>query len=299
MDKLTVNSYAKVNLFLSVLKKRRDNYHSLQTIFERISLCDKLIMRDRADGRIVFTCSDNRLPSDERNLAVKAALAIQRLAGKGRGATIRLIKKVPLGSGMGGGSSNAAHVLTGLNKLWGLRLPLAKIVSIASQIGSDVPFFVYNRSFAWASGRGERVKPLSALKNKVLWHVIAAPDINVSTPLIYSHWDKLSSGKNSRLSGLTRPASNAKLISLAFKEKDAFSLSQIVFNSLELVTEDLYPQVGRLKRSFASLGVKTILMSGSGPAVFGIVSTRKEAAAVAKQLKDRYRVKFAVVARTV
>jgi 4-diphosphocytidyl-2-C-methyl-D-erythritol kinase len=296
---LTLNSYAKVNLYLSVRNKRPDNFHSIETLFERISLCDRIVLQARADKRIVFCCNDPALPAGSENLAVKAALLLSKAYGLHTGVTIKLLKRIPVGAGMGGGSSNAATVLLGLNKLWGLRLSRPKLVSLAAQIGSDVPFFVYNCRFARATGKGDCIKPLLVPRSHVLWHVIAVPNIYVSTPLIYKHWDKLSASKNFDTSRLTRQVSNVKLISLALRRKDLSGVGHGLFNSLEAVTMDLYPQVGAVKHALSSIGVKTILMSGSGSSFFGIVSSQKEAEVFGRKLKMKHRLWHVFVAHTV
>jgi 4-diphosphocytidyl-2-C-methyl-D-erythritol kinase len=296
---LTLKSYAKLNLFLSVRHKRPDSFHAIETVFERISLSDRIVLRPRADGKIVFRCNDPSLPGGAGNLAVKAALLLSRTYRVRAGVTITLSKRIPVGAGMGGGSGNAATVLSGLNKLWGLRLPRPELAKLAAQIGSDVPFFIYNCRFALATGRGDRIRPLPELGRRVLWHVIAVPGIHVSTPLIYKHWDKLSASKNSDTSRLTRRASNAKLIILALGKNDLPGLGSALFNSLEAVTTDLYPRVGAVKQALAAAGVKYHLMSGSGSAFFGIVSSRKEADAFSRKLKKDNRLWHVFVASTV
>jgi 4-diphosphocytidyl-2-C-methyl-D-erythritol kinase len=299
VNKLAINSYAKVNLFLSVKNKRPDGYHTIESIFERISLCDRINIEKRSDKRIVLRCSDPGLPSGKNNLAVKAALLLSRRYGITKGVTIDLLKRIPTGAGMGGGSSNAAAVLSGLNKLWDLGLSEKQLVHLAAEIGSDVPFFVYNCSFALVKGRGDLIKPLPVPPKVRLWHVIVVPKIQVSTPLIYKHWDKLDSSKKISVSMLTRPASDAKLILLALNRQGPdFGLSGL-FNSLEAVTMGLYPRVLAAKQAFSGLGIKTILMTGSGSAVFGIVSSRKEAAAFSKKLKAQNRFWRIFVASTV
>ena len=299
MNKLAINSYAKVNLFLSVKNKRPDGYHSIESLFERISLCDRIKLEKRSDKRIVLRCSDPGLPSGKNNLAVKAALLLSGRYGIKKGVTIDLLKRIPTGAGMGGGSSNAAAVLSGLNKLWNLDLSQRQLGGLAAKIGSDVPFFVYNCSFALCEGRGDLIRPLPLLSKRRLWHVIVVPKVHVSTPLIYKHWDKLRANKKISASVLTRPASDAKLILLALNRQRPDFGSSGLFNSLEAVTIGLYPQVQDAKQALAASGIKTILMTGSGSAVFGIVSSRKEALAFSKQLKAQNRFWSIFVASTV
>jgi len=296
---LTLDSFAKLNLYLSVHSKRRDGFHSINTIFERISLCDRIILKDRSDARIVCSCSGQPLPVDSRNLAVRAAQILSQRYAPDKGAAIRLIKRVPQGAGMGGGSSNAASVLLGLNRLWKLGLSLEQLSSVAARIGSDVPFFVHTCRFALARGRGELIKPVTGLRKRLLWHVIVVPGLHVSTPLIYKQWDKLRANKNIDISRLTRPSSGAKLMILALQKKGRRELAKALFNSLETAALHTYPGLAEVPRAFAGLGISDILMSGSGSAFFGIVSSRKEAGRISRQLKKHHASWHVFVARTV
>ncbi len=279
MDRLTLNSYAKVNLYLAVLNKRQDNYHNLSTVFERISLSDKIILKTRSDNRINFICNSVDLPKDpSRNLAYQAAKLLQETFKIPQGADIRLIKRIPVGSGLGGGSSNAAFVLLGLNKLWKLGLKPDKLACLGAKIGADVPFFIYETPFGLGEGRGDKVKPLNFNKLK-LWHILIVPKLHVSTPLIYKKWDKLTSLR------LTIPYSGAKILISALRKKDLSLIGKTLFNSLEAVTIRLYPKVSLVKKRLKFAGLKSILMSGSGPAVFGLASLRKEAGAIGRIIK--------------
>lgn len=274
---MILNSYAKLNLYLEVVNKRPDHYHNLKTVFERIDLADRIILKSRPDKKIKVICRSSLVPKDSLNLAFKSAKLLQDTFGVNIGADIKIIKRIPVGSGLGGGSSNAASVLLGLNKLWKLNLEQNKLVDLAKQIGSDVPFFIYGLPFALAELRGDKISPLKALNKLRLWHILVVPKIKVSTPIIYAEWD--------RYSKLTRPKYNVKILTLALRKRDFVLLSKALFNSLEGVTLKLYPQAMRVKERLKLLGLKSILMSGSGPAIMGIVSSKKEAIALREQLK--------------
>jgi 4-diphosphocytidyl-2-C-methyl-D-erythritol kinase len=276
---LVLNSCAKLNLYLLVLNKRNDNYHNLATLFERIDLSDKIILKPRRDKLIKIICSDPQVPKNETNLCYRSAKLLQQKFNLLKGIEIEIIKHIPVGAGLGGGSSNAATVLMGLNKLWKLKLNKKTLVNLAKEIGSDVPFFIYNAPFALGSQRGDKIRPLLSFKKTRLWHILVVPRIKVSTPLIYSKWDEYS--------GLTRKTCNVKIISLALRKNCLFEKGNLLCNSLEEISARLYPEVGQIKRKLASLGLKSILMSGSGPAVFGITSSRKEALTLQRQLKMR------------
>ncbi len=275
---MIVDSCAKLNLYLEVLNKRKDGYHNINTVFERIGLSDKIILKPRRDNKIKIICSSPLVPKGKTNLAYRSAKLLQDNFLVKKGVNIEIKKRIPVGAGLGGGSSNAAAVLTGLNKFWGLRLGQNKLVKLAAGIGSDVPFFIYDSPFALGSGRGEKIKPLKALDSVKLWHVLAVPKIEVLTPVIYKKWDSYSR--------LTSPRRGDKILTSALRKSDLSLIAKSLLNSLERVTSGLYPEVARIKERFICLGLKAVLMSGSGPAVFAIVPSRKEAVSLCRQLKE-------------
>lgn len=282
MNTLTLNSYAKLNLYLAVLNKRKDNYHNINTIFERIDLCDKIILAPRQDKKINIICTHPHIPKDNlRNLAFRSAKLLQESFKIDRGVDIKIIKRIPLASGLGGGSSNAAAVLVGLNKFWKLNIAQNKLITLAKKIGSDVPFFIYNSPFAEGKGRGDMIKPLKPLNSIKFWHIlIVSRKKKVSTMQIYKKWDRLRAK-------LTSPRYDVKILYLALRKRDFSLMGKAMFNSLEQVTTQLFPEIRHIKARLMSLGIKSILMSGSGPAVFGIVSSRKEATSLCMRLKKR------------
>lgn len=269
-----IKSYAKLNLYLKVLNQRKDKFHNIITVFERIDLADDITLIARSDNKIRLKCNIPKLPTDENNLAYKAAKLLQDSLRVKKGVDISLIKHIPVSAGLGGGSSNAAVIIKGLNRLWGLRLSQEKLANLGRKIGADVPFFIYDCRFAYGTGRGDRIKPL-AFKNIKLWHILVVPQVKVSTPLIYQKWDELR---------LTIPKDNAKINYFTLKKQGLPLLKNILLNNLEPVTSKLCPQIKIIKETLSNLGVKSILMSGSGPAVLGIVSSKKEAVSLCEQL---------------
>lgn len=274
---MVLTSFAKLNLYLRVINRRADNYHNIKTVFERIDLKDRIIIHSLPDKRINLLCNCPLVPKDSTNLAYRSARLLQETFRVNQGAEIKIIKYIPVGAGLGGGSSNAASVLLGLNKLWGINLPKEKLARLATKIGCDIPFFIYDIPFAEGSGRGDKITPLKELFRIKLWHILVVPKIEVSTSFIYSKFDKYSA--------LTNLKKDVKLLYLALKNLDVSLLSKALFNSLEEVTFRFFPQVKRIKDELLSLGLRSILMSGSGPAVFGIVSSRKEAEGLKKHLE--------------
>ena len=294
---MVLNSYAKLNLYLEVLNIRQDKFHNIKTIFERIDLSDRIILKPRLDTKIKIICKDPGVPGGNTNLCYRAAKLLKEGFNIERGVDIKIIKRIPVGAGLGGGSSNAASVLLGLNKLWKLRLPQGELARLAKNIGSDVPFFIYNTPFAKGLGRGERIEALKVPESLRLWHILVVPQLRVSTPFIYGKWDKKALNK-SHLTGLTRPKYDVKIIISGLRKNGLPLEGGFLFNSLEEVTLRLYPAVQRIKERLEGLGLKSILMSGSGPAVFGIVSSRKEAVALSRRLKKQDRSLRVFVTRT-
>lgn len=171
---------AKVNLFLHVTGRRADGYHTLQTVFQLLDWGDDIELVRRDDGRIERTIGPSDLPSDA-DLAVRAAKALQQAAGCRWGVDLAVHKRIPIGSGLGGGSSDAATVLLGLNRLWGLEWSLARLADIGLSLGADVPVFVHGRS-AFAQGVGERLKPMRLPER---WYALIWPGVGVSTAEIF------------------------------------------------------------------------------------------------------------------
>jgi len=275
---LVLRSPAKLNLYLRVKSRRRDNYHNITTLFERIALFDELIFKARPDGKIKISCNNRALSTGRGNLVYQAAALLQKKFTVSKGADIRIVKRIPIGAGLGGGSSNAAYALLGLNRLWGLKLKKGKLLGFARALGSDVAFFLHDCPFARGEGRGEKIACLKALNKVKLWHVLVAPKFHVSTPLIYRKWDKFAGSFK-----LTTPKADVKILTSALKKRDLSEISAQLYNDLETFRE--YPAVARIKEELAVSGLRGILMSGSGPAIFAMVSSRKEAVSLAGRLR--------------
>ncbi len=180
MPMLELPAPAKLNLFLHVTGRRPDGYHELQTCFQLLEYGDRIRLSEAPAGRIVREAGMAGLPP-ERDLAVQAALRLREAVGVGQGARIRVEKRIPAGAGLGGGSSDAATVLLGLNRLWSLGLSLDELAAVGLTLGADVPVFVHGRS-AWAEGVGERLHPIELPER---WYLVATPDVAVSTAEIF------------------------------------------------------------------------------------------------------------------
>lgn len=267
MKKLVLNSPAKLNLYLNVLGKRSDGFHEIETVFERISLSDQISLRLNSTGTIRIKCLAQDVPTGPKNLAYQAASLLKKDFSLKDGVEISIKKNIPVGSGLGGASSNAAVTLLGLNRLWHLNLSPRQLTSYARRLGSDVPFFLSGYRFALGRGRGDELKPLSGLGR--FWHLVVSPGRGVSTKSIYL-------GLNLS-EGLTNTNNNVKMLICALKKRDFRQVSGCIYNSLEAVTQEQCPVVAKIKHYLQAQGLDIVGMSGSGSAVFAIVRTRKEA----------------------
>src|SRR6185436_451831 len=158
MKSITLQSPAKLNLYLKIVNKRPDGFHNLTTLFERIDLADEITLTSEASGRIRVSCDHPQVPTGPKNLVYKAAALLKQDFGIKQGVHITICKNIPVAAGLAGGSSNAATVLQGLNKLWNLKLTKTRLAAYAARIGSDVAFFLYDCSWALGTGRGEVIE---------------------------------------------------------------------------------------------------------------------------------------------
>ncbi|MBD8034994.1 MULTISPECIES: 4-(cytidine 5'-diphospho)-2-C-methyl-D-erythritol kinase [Solibacillus] len=254
---LYVKAPAKINLSLDVLYKRPDNYHEVEMVMTTVDLADRIGLESRKDGQIKIISADNFVPDDQRNFAYQAAELIKSTYGIKEGVDISIEKQIPIAAGLAGGSSDAAATLRGLNELWNLNLSLDELAELGSKIGSDVSFCVYGGT-ALATGRGEKIQELTA--PPTCWVVLAKPKIGVSTADVYG-------GLN--IEGLKHP--NTKQMIKAIETNDYELMCQSLGNVLETVTFNLHPEVITIKEQMQRFGADAVLMSGSGPTVFGLV----------------------------
>lgn len=279
MEFTRLRSPAKINLYLNILSKLKSGYHNIETVFERVSLWDEILLRKLKKSAIIkIECNHPDIPTDRKNLAYRAAEEFLKFTNKKTGLHIRISKKIPISSGLGGGSSNAASVLLGLNRLFGTGLDTQKLIKIGRAIGSDVPFFILNKTNAFGSHHGEVLTPLEV--KKVRHYVLASPNLRISTRQTYNAWGK--KGDKPRL-GLTRKKGNVK-IWIHLLKKDVTTLSKHLYNSLERVVLDKYPILKYTKRLLLTLGAGGCLVSGSGSVVFGLCYSRKEAMLIKKRI---------------
>ncbi len=287
MQTLRLKAPAKINLYLNVLDKRPDGYHNIETVFEKIDLCDEITLKKRKRG-IKVLCRHKGVPQDERNLGARAARALLKKTNCSDGVQIKIAKRIPVASGLGGGSSDAASVLLGLNKLLRLRQSRRQLLDVAGRIGADVPFFILPAARAIGRGKGEILSPLRIKRKN--WYVLVIPAFTVSTRRMYRE-DPL------RIT-LTRPVSGVKIILRALKKDNLTPLSKYSYNSFEPVLRKKYKEIQEIKKALKSHGACATLVSGSGPCVFGIVKTGKEAVDISEKLRAKGKNWQVIVAST-
>lgn len=283
MKHLTLKSPAKVNLYLKVLGKKPDGYHSIETILERIDLCDEITLRTIPEG-IRLSSNVPELPTGDTNLAFKAAQILMQRMGVKTGVDIKITKRIPIASGLGGGSSNGATILMGLNRLWGLGLSKNELFPLGKRLGADVCFFLSEERLALGRGRGDEIEPL--LLSRPIWHILATPPMELSSREAYEGWDLHIKGSHSAHSkmGLTASRSDVKILVCALQNNNLALLGRRLFNSLEEVASRKYGFIREMKFTLNSQGAEATLMSGSGPTVFGILPNREEAMKIKKKL---------------
>lgn len=259
--KRAFQSPAKVNLFLRVLGKRPDGYHELLTLMQPVSLFDELtISVSEGDGVAVITDSD-QAPGGEGNIAYKAARLFLETAGLKLKLGIGIKKRIPVGAGLGGGSSDGATVLMALNEMTGAGLRDAALMEMAAKLGSDVPFFIL-KGPALAKGRGERLERVVLPE---LHYVLINPGFHVSTAWVYSSL------------GLTKKVENNSLLYSYEVPASREGVVGALANDLEAVTLRQFPEIAELKEMLKGAGAMGTLMSGSGPTVFGVFYSWDEA----------------------
>ncbi|WP_142395934.1 4-(cytidine 5'-diphospho)-2-C-methyl-D-erythritol kinase [Bacillus sp. MYb209] len=255
--KLLVKAPAKINLSLDVLGKRQDGYHEVKMIMTTIDLADRLELMELAEDRIEILSHNRYVPDDQRNLAYQAAKLLKGKFNVKKGVSITIEKTIPVAAGLAGGSSDAAATLRGLNKLWNLGLTIEELAELGAEIGSDVSFCVYGGT-AIATGRGEKIEHIKTPPS--CWVILAKPHIGVSTADVYG---------NLKLNRVTHP--NVDKMVEVINDGDYKGICDTVGNVLEDVTFVMHPEVARIKAQMKRFGADAVLMSGSGPTVFGLV----------------------------
>ncbi len=277
---LQKKSPCKVNLILNILGKRADGFHELETVMQPVDICDEMTFT-RAGAGLQLTCSHPELPTDSKNLVHRAATSFLSAANIADGVRIHLQKNLPLAGGIGGGSANAAVTLAALNELFGSPLPLQTLHELAVALGSDIPFFLYDRP-ALATGRGEKVQTLenfSALHGKAF--LLIHPGFGISTPWSYQNLARFPHALNGQ-------AGRAQKLVTLLQGGDLKLAAAEIYNSLEAPAFDKFPVLQLYKEFLREHGALVSLMSGSGSTTFAIA----ENLAAAESLAEKFKLEF-------
>jgi 4-diphosphocytidyl-2-C-methyl-D-erythritol kinase len=252
---------AKVNLALEVLDRRTDGYHEIATVMQTVDLADRLTL-DESDA-LEFRCVASDVPTDETNLALRAALALREAAAQPRGVRITLDKRIPVAAGLGGGSSDAAAVLLGLNRLWGLRWSMARLTDVAVTLGMDVPFFLRGGA-ALGTGRGERLRPVAGAP---LALVLANPGVGASAAEAYGRVTRAMYSDGTR----------CRAVIAALRSRRPARVAASLYNGLERAVTPAHPEIVRMRAALLAAGALGAVMSGSGPTVFAVARSFEQA----------------------
>lgn len=274
MDKLELKALAKINLGLDVLGRRENGYHDVRMVMQTIHLYDDVILEKTKEPGIHLETNLSYLPVDENNIAYKAAKLLQDEFGITEGIHIQLKKYIPVAAGMAGGSTNAAAVLFGMNRMYGLGLTEQQLKDRGVKLGADVPYCIM-RGTVLAEGIGEILTPLSPMPK--CYVLIAKPGISVSTKIVYEKFDALKDVEHPDIDRLMLGLENGNLAEVAAS----------MGNVLEGVTIDLYPVIENIKQVMKQEGALNAMMSGSGPTVFGIFEDRRTAKKAYNVLKEK------------
>jgi 4-diphosphocytidyl-2-C-methyl-D-erythritol kinase len=271
---MELRSFAKINLGLEVLGLRDDGYHELRTLFQTIDLHDELVLRPAA-REIEVRCDHPLVPTDATNLAVRAAGDLRRYAGVDRGVTIEIRKRIPVGGGLGGGSSNAAAVLLGLDRLWGLGLGPAGLHGLARRLGADVPYFLCGGT-ALGLARGDEVYPLH---RQLECHVVVVdPGIHVSTARVFARVD----------AGLTPRENSNSIFFFVSRELEGSGAFRLLVNDLEAAALEEAPalreRVSLIRTALVGAGARLSALSGSGASWFGLFDSARAARTACRAL---------------
>lgn len=263
METLKLNAYAKINLGLDVIGRLPNGYHEVKMIMQSVGICDELTFEKQPSG-ITVTTDSGELPTDKNNLIYRAAKLLLDTCAVKEGVRIHLTKRIPIAAGMAGGSTDAAATLKAVNQLFRFGKTKEELMELGVKIGADVPYCILGGT-ALAEGIGERLTPLPPMPNCHL--LVAKPDINVSTKYVYTTLDAAPILFHPDIDGMTA----------AIFAGDLTGITAKLGNVLETVTVPAHPIISKIKEKFLELGSDGVLMSGSGPTVFGIFSDKTAA----------------------
>ena len=274
MKAIKLNAPAKINLLLDIIKLLPNGYHSLFMVMQSVDLCDEVEVTLRDDGKITLECSEKALPTDEKNIAYKAAVKFFEASNLNFGADIKLTKNIPFEAGLAGGSTDAAAVLKALNTLCKTKLTNEELCRIGVKLGADVPYCIM-RGTVLAEGIGEILTPLPAMPKCAI--LIAKPNISVSTKMVYEALDAKEIERHPDIEGILD----------GLEKGDLARVASSMGNVLEAVTIERYPVIEEIKTAMKEEGALNAMMSGSGPTVFGIFEDKTKAREAQQHLRQK------------
>lgn len=276
-------AYAKLNLTLDVTAKREDGYHDMLMVMQTVSLTDSILIEKTEEKDIRASCNFRYVPSDERNLAVRAAgVYLEAIGEEKSGIRIRMEKNIPVGAGMAGGSADAAAVLRGMNRMYGGKMNRRELEELAAKVGSDVAFCISGGT-ALARGRGEVLEDLAPMPDCAI--VICKPGFSISTPELFKKLDRIGLRTHPDTTGMLEALEAGELKEIALR----------MFNVFEEVDDRRMRTEGEIKHVLLDYGALGAVMTGTGSAVFGVFSDEEAAKRCAQTLGREYR--FCRVAR--
>jgi 4-diphosphocytidyl-2-C-methyl-D-erythritol kinase len=270
-----VRAPAKVNVGLRVFGMRPDGYHQIWTILQEIDLADEILLWESPDLSLMVTPELPNIPTDESNLVIKAANILRQQTGCRQGVRIHLRKNIPAGAGLGGGSSDAAAVLRGLNLLWGLNLDNDTLSSMAAKLGSDVPFFLRG-GCCEATGRGEILQQIPPMIRGPV--VLICPEISVSTSWAYKNIEKYH---------LTKGIENIIFQNYIAKQLSDPAVASCFINDFEPLVFNFHPSLKTLKQAILESGAYYASLSGSGSAIYGVFESHAAASKASQKIKTQ------------
>ena len=294
---MRIRAYGKINLYLQVLDDFPSlgrGYHRLQTIYQTIGLYDDIVLSRTGRPGIEVVCDHPLVPKGRKNLVYKAASLLRSRAGVKEGVRIEILKRIPVGAGLGGGSSDAAATLKGLNRLWRLNYSRQTLLPISAQLGSDVPFFLYGHT-ALGEGYGEVVTCLPRIKDT--WVLLVKPDFMLSTKWVYGELDKIRLTGSANIIKIEilqsqperkRECSIAGVSVLSVSEIRRIlkrGVENLIYNRLEDVVTTRYPIVTKIEKELREGGADCALMSGSGPTVFALLKDQRVGRKLQKKME--------------
>lgn len=274
MERIQLKALGKINLGLDVLGRRENGYHDVRMIMQTVYLYDEVTLEKREAPGITVASNLVFLPTDENNIAFRAAKILLDEFGEKHGVSITLKKHIPVAAGMAGGSADAAAVLFGMNRLFGWKLSEKELMERGVSLGADVPYCIM-RGTALAEGIGEKLTRLPAMPKCHI--LIAKPPISVSTKMVYEKLDSSSIVDHPDIDGIIE----------GLRAKDITRVAGSMGNVLESVTEKQYPVITKIKEEMLSGGAMNAMMSGSGPTVFGLFKERSMAKKTAEQIQQK------------